>query len=301
MSVKYRTNDANAGAIPVNTTIETETQSGGQRQIVGAAFVDENGTSYGIKHVQNKPRVSAMPYLYDIAEGNVSGHTTWTKIGFTPTMTTVESDLWSKAGAYVYPTSDMQMEVISSSSDDEATGTGARQVTIYYLDGAWAEKTINVTLNGTTAVNTSDSDLYRINGFRVTAVGTGGKPAGNLSLRAVGGAVTYSYITEGYTRARNSAYTVPAGKTLYVDSFTVSYGYSTNQTHYARLYTRATQNEGVLTPGIFYPFTEVVCANTSQQVILLCPTKLVSMVDIKVSGISTFSGIASVALRGWLE
>lgn len=45
-------------------------------------FVDENGLSYGIKHVGNKPRVSAMPYLYDIAEGNVSGHTAKSIMGY---------------------------------------------------------------------------------------------------------------------------------------------------------------------------------------------------------------------------
>jgi hypothetical protein len=31
------------------------------------------------------------------------------------------------------------------------------------------------------------------------------------------------------------------------------------------------------------------------------PTRLVEGVDIKVSGIATFAGIATVALRGWIE
>ncbi len=38
----------------------------------GIRFQDETGTAYGIKHVNNKPRVSSMPYLFDIAEGIVS-------------------------------------------------------------------------------------------------------------------------------------------------------------------------------------------------------------------------------------
>ena len=283
---------------PNGTVVRTIELDGKAYQVIVLAGSD--GTA--VTTIGSKLRVSSMPYLYDVAEGNVTGHAVWTKLGYTPTMTTAESDLWSKAGAYVFPATAQQMEVVSSdNTNDIVGGTGALKVTIYYLDNLWAEKTEEVTLTGTTPANTVATNIYRINGFRVTSAGATGKAAGNLSLRAVGGATTYGYITAGYTRARSLFYTVPASKTLYVTSFTVSYGYSTNQTHYARLYTRATQNEGVRTPGIFYPYTEVVCANTSQHVALEEPTKLVEKVDIKVSGIATFSGIASVALRGWLE
>jgi hypothetical protein len=158
-------------------------------------------------------------------------------------------------------------------------------------------------LNGTTAVATVNTDLFRINSFRVIATGTGNRPVGNLSCRATADTPIYSYISAGFTRARSSYYTVPAGKTLYVVSFTVGYGYSTNQTHYARIYTRANidASTGFNTGSIFYPFTEVICANTSQQVTLEIPTKLPAKTDFKTSGIATYSGIAAIALRGWLE
>ena len=295
-----------ATAVPVSDGSSSLTVDGTvaatQSGVWSAKFVDESGTAYGVKHIENKPRVSSMPYLYDIAEGNVSGHEAWTKIGYTPTMNTTESDLWSKAGVYVFPATAQQMEVVSSdNTQDKAGGTGATAVTIYYLDNAWAEQTEVVLLDGTTPVNTVATNIYRINGFRVTAAGATGKSLGNLSLRNTAGDTTYGYITAGYTRARSSFYTVPANKTLYVTSFTVSFGYAANQTHYCRLYTRATQNAGVRVAGIFYPYTEVVCANTSQHVMLEIPTKLVEKVDIKVSGIASVAGIASIALRGWLE
>jgi len=41
---------------------------------VAARLVDENGVIYGVRQVNNKPRVSAMPYTYDIAEGNIPDH-----------------------------------------------------------------------------------------------------------------------------------------------------------------------------------------------------------------------------------
>jgi len=347
-------------------------------------LLDENGVPYGVKQVNGKPRVSSMPYTYDIAEGNVANHAPWSKIGYTPTMNTTENDLWSLAGVINFPTAAMGMEVVSSNNVDDigtqiksgnSTGgsattlvdaaanftaatavaigdcvildrsgaspeygwvtavtsatelaiaggfssggsgsgrayvvldksatLGAHAVKIEYLTSTFATKTEIVILNGTTEVPTVNLDLYRINSFRMIAAGTNNRPTGNLSLRNLANTPVYSYITATFTRARNSAYTVPAGKVLYVTEFAVSFGYAANQTHYARLYTRATQNAGFRTPGIFYPYTEVVCANSSQLVRLDIPTQLLSGVDIKVSGISsTTTAIATVALRGWLE
>jgi hypothetical protein len=373
-----------------------------------AGLFDENGVPYGVKHVSNKPRTSAMPYLYDIAEGNVSGHTAWSKIGFNGALVAdTEADLWSKAGAYVFPAAAMAMQVKSSYAAADATrdigtvlfgnveganqaiiadsastttalydadvdftgvavgdcilldpkgatpewgyvtgiagaatGTlnvaggfsaagapyqsgagraytvvdqsaysGAQVVKIEYLTTAYATKNILIVLNGNTGVNTEGtdgnalSDLYRIQSFRVIAAGSAAKPTGNLSLTDTTPTVTYSYITAGFTRARNTVYTVPAGKTLYVTEFAVAYGYKTNTTHYCRLYTRANMEAatGFNTGSIFYPFTEVICSNSSQLVRLDVPTKLSAKTDIKVSAIATFAGAASVALRGWLE
>lgn len=347
-------------------------------------LLDESGVAYGVKHISNKPRVSSMPYLYDVAEGNVAGHSAWMKIGLNPALVaSTEADLWSATGVINFPSAAGKWEVVSSDNTqdigtaiktgtstggstvtlidsganfaaatavaigdciildksgttpeygyvtgvtsatelavaggfssggtgsgrvyaivDKSAYTNAQAVKISYLTTAFAEKSEIVILNGTTAVDLVNTDTYRVQSFRVIAAGTNAKALGNLTLRADGAGSTYSYITAGYTRARNCAYTVPAGKTLYVTEFTVSYGYSTNQTHYCRIYTRATQNDGFRTPGIFYPFTEVVCANTSQLVTLDIPTKLTAGVDIKVSAIATFAGVASVALRGWLE
>jgi hypothetical protein len=265
-------------------------------------ITDNGGTAQGVKFVDGKPRVSSMPYTYDIAEGNISGHESWMKIGHNGATGTAEADVWSKTGVYVFPGAAQQMTFFSSdNTNDKAGGNGALTVKIYYLDDAWAEHTEVGTLNGTALVNTVATNIYRVNGFRVESAGTTGKPAGNLSLTNTAGAVTYSYISAGYTRARNSAYTVPAGKTLYVTQATFSFGYAANQTYYARLYTRATQNDGVRTPGIFYPYTEVICANSVAPIHFDVPTKLVEKVDIKVSVIAGFTGAASVSLRGWLE
>jgi len=79
-------------------------------------LVDETGVGYGIKHINNKPRVSAMPYLYDIAEDNVSGHVPFSKIGFAPSLAAnANTDVWSYSATqpvYLFPTAAMGMEVV---------------------------------------------------------------------------------------------------------------------------------------------------------------------------------------------
>jgi len=343
-----------------------------------------DGKLYQYKIADGQPRIVSQTYLQQIAEGNVEGHTPFTKIGFTPTMTTADSDIWSKAGVYVFPTAAGKWDCISSEAADKgniifsgtssggsttslidatkdftagtpvavgdcivldksgttpewgyvtsvaattlgvsggfsSSGTGAIRayavldksvvagalaVKIEYLTNTCTSKSEIVILNGAAAVDTINTDLYRVNSFRVIATGTNNFPTGNISLRVSGGATTYSYITAGFTRARNTIYTVPAGKTLYIYEFSAAYATSGSPNkEYARLYTRANMEPSTRfkTGSLFYSYTEVLVQNITIVVPLQVPTKFDSCTDIKMSGIASAAGIATCALRGWLE
>ena len=341
-----------------------------------------NGVPLGGKQSDGKIRISSMPYEYDIAEGNVPNHEPWTKIGYTPTMTTADSDIWSSAGVYNFPTTPGAWEVVSTNAADVGTsiktgtstsgtatsltdtgadftaatavaigdcvildkagttpeygivttvaaqtltiaggfskgGTGAlrgyivvdtsatagaQAVKIAYLTSLFAQKEEIILLNGATPRVSVNTDCYRMNSFRMIAAGANARPSGNLTVRPSGGGTTVNFMTAGFTRARNACYTVPAGKAVFVTSASFSYSMTGNANkEYARLFTRATQSEGFRTGLIFYPFTEVTIQNATVQIFFNEPTKLLSGVDIKVSGIASASGIATCALRGWIE
>ena len=264
-------------------------------------LIDENGTPYGVQQIDNKIRVSSEDYLYDIAEGNVDGHYAWSKTGFNPNVGTTEETVWAYSTQYVFPVAEMQMEVVSSdNTKDIPGGDGALLVTIYYLDGNFVERSEVVSLNGTSAVLTTHNNIYRVNGFRCTAIGTDDVPAGNITLRAAGGGTVYSYILAGYTRARNIVYTVPEGYDLYITSIMWSCADATkgvrfiNQANYDNI------------PGVprsfFLPYHEATLYNNAFYRPLEIPTYFPEHTDIKVSVISTQAGaIADVVLRGWLE
>lgn len=264
-------------------------------------LIDESGTPYGVKEVDGKIRTSSMPYLYDIAEGNVPDHYSWSKTGYNPNVGTSEETVWSYSTQYVWPTAAMQMEVVSSdNTQDKAGGTGALTVTINYLDGSYNEHSTVVTLNGTTAVPTTPVNIYRVNAFRCTTVGTNNSPVGNITLRGIGGGTVYSYILAGYTRARNIVYTVPEGYNLYITSIMWS---SADATKGVRFINQANYDNLSATPKSFFlPYHETILYNTAFYRPLEIPTFFPEHTDLKVSVISAQAGaIADVALRGWLE
>lgn len=187
---------------------------------------------------------------------------------------------------------------------DKSASTGAQVIIFKYLTILGAQKTEIVVTNGGTEVATVNTDCYRCNSFRVIAVGSNLTPVGNLSLRATGNTPVYSYITAGFTRARNSAYTVPAGYNLYITSLMLSYATAGGQNkEYGRLITRANiePDTKLNTGDIFYPFTEVMTQNVAITKHIETPTKLPPMTDLKVSVYASAAGFANSMLRGWLE
>jgi len=369
-------------------------------------IIDSDGDPQGLLMEDNC--LTARDYLVAIAEQEIASHSRFSKIGYTPTMTTAESEVWSKAGAYVFPSAQMQMQLISSYAvvdttrdigtvikgnaeganqtilcdaggntttlidasvdftaatgvavgdcvlldpkgtspewgyitdiTNAATGTlvigggfssggscataraytivdkspysGAHAVKIDYLDNTYAEHTILMCLNGNTGVNTAGtggaalSNLFRINSFRVIAAGSGNKPTGSLSLTDTAPTVTYSYITALFTRARNSAYTVPLGKTLFVNKFSAGFSLAAGtKWEYARMFFRTNREPSTqfLTQSIFYPDFEIIANNQTVIIPLALPKKIAAKTDIKVSGIASAAGVAMCSYRGWLE
>ena len=128
-------------------------------------------------------------YILDaVIHGRKPGHTLESVRGFRPDMTASTSSgvIWALGGEYPYPTSPQTIEVLSTSTNDTAAGTGARLVLIQGLDGDWGNQIAVVALNGTTPASASGSWL-RINHTTVLAAGSGGRNAGSISVRIAGG------------------------------------------------------------------------------------------------------------------
>jgi hypothetical protein len=278
------------------------------RLYTSVMFTDETGGTYGIKQINNKPRVSSMPYLYDIAEGNVAGHTEFEQFGLNPDVDIASEDIWSAGGAYVFPASAQGLEIVSSSANDDGdpVGTGVRVVTIYYLTSDFTAKTEDVTLNGTGVVNTSGTDFYRINSLRAKTCGALGAAAGVITLRQrTPATAVYSQIEVGNTRSRNSVYTVPKATTLYITSMSGGCGFAgtaANPSNSALITLRGKYDHlAGVARDFFLPHAELQVSGGVFRPFEI-PIRFPAGTDIKCSATSAANNAqVSVGLRGWLE
>lgn len=107
-----------------------------------------------------------------------------------------------RATTYTEQTTNFTGSVKSSSANDASAGTGARTMTITYLDQTGAgPNTETVTFNGTTAVNLVNTNHCFIEKMAVASIGTTGSNAGTLSLftGAAGAGTTVGSIGFGTT------------------------------------------------------------------------------------------------------
>jgi len=160
------------------------------------------------------------PFELQVARGQVDGHKTLFKFGINGVVGTSVETVWAEGGTYAYPASATVMKISSSSADDAAAGTGARTVAIFGLDASYNEINETVTLDGQTAVNTTNSFLRIFRMYVVTA-GSGATAAG--TIYAGTGTVTsgvpatiYGVIALNANQTQMAFWTVPAGYTLYL-------------------------------------------------------------------------------------
>jgi len=132
----------------------------------------------------------------------VSSSVSTTISGFALGTVTVSSSAVTaiRASTYNEQSSNAQRSISSASSSDTSAGTGARQVQITYLTSTGTGPfTETITLNGTTAVNTVNSNICFIESIKVAAAGSGGSNVGALTLfvSTAGGGGTLAVINAG--------------------------------------------------------------------------------------------------------
>lgn len=185
------------------------------KAIVGLA----SGENYDvIKSISNKLRVSSMPYLYDIAEGNVPGHLSLNKFGHNSDVGTTWETIWSGSALYPYMTVADQLEIVSDDADDASAGNGARTLQIFGLDANWNEINETITMTGVTQVVTTAS-FRRVFRAKVITAGSTGINEGTILIRDQDTNTTRAQVDPLIGQTLMAVWTVPAGHTFYGTSW----------------------------------------------------------------------------------
>jgi hypothetical protein len=165
----------------------------------------------------------ATEYFMRVGFGQVPGHTRVAALGRANSVAAAPFDIWnSTASTYPWMTAATALEVVSSSAQDAPAGTGIQSIVINGLDATYTQVAQTITLNGTTAVAIPTS-LFRINNALTLVKGSGAAAtgvtnAGDITIRDSGGGTTRALISAGQGITQQTAYTVPAGKTLQIIS-----------------------------------------------------------------------------------
>lgn len=187
------------------------------------------------------------PFNLQVARGQVAWHQAVIIFGYNSDQDTAAETVWPHGGLLPFPSSAIQMKVSSSNANDTSSGTGARTVYISGLDASHSTVSETVTLNGQTAVLTTNYYLH-INEAYVSSAGSGNSAAGDIYIgdgivTAGVPATVYDIIAFDYNKRVTGSYTVPAGYTAYLEQGLFSTGSSSGGTSVTgRLMTRGTNN-----------------------------------------------------------
>jgi len=147
----------------------------------------------------------------NIARGIVKGASVRNIFGYNETIPVGQYvPAWEANTEYTYPTANLAMDVVSTSTSDTSVS-----VLISGLDSEYNEVSEVVSLNGTTTV-TSNTEFFRIN----DVVTVDGNAVGDVNVANSG--TLYAKVRAGEGRNQASIYTVPAGCNFYltrIDAF----------------------------------------------------------------------------------
>jgi hypothetical protein len=172
------------------------------------------------------------PFDLQVARGQITMHSSFCQFGINTAVGTSNETVWIGSNTYTFPSSASVLKISSSSADDASpSGTGARTVQIQGLNASYEPVVETVTLNGQTAVNTTNSYI-RVNKMIVLTAGTGGTSVGNIYAGTgnVNAGVPAAVVNQTGILANETEsgfYTVPAGYTAFINMWTMSSGNTT--------------------------------------------------------------------------
>lgn len=133
----------------------------------------------------------------------------------------VQEDVWSYGGTRPKPGDAELLDIVSSSANDTAAGTGARLVLVQGLDANYDRQEEYISMNGTTAVRTVNK--YRhIHRMLSATVGSTEANQGSITATGVTSSNVMSNIPATYNITQMSHYMVPRGFTGYIQNATVA-------------------------------------------------------------------------------
>ncbi len=200
------------------------------------------------------PVTNNSTYETELALGNITGRVMWSAMGERESMAAASvngEDIWRGTATSIPtpPAGGEQMTVVSSSNaDNGATATGVITLRIHYLDASGDEQTEDITMNGTTGVNTVATDIRFVNDMYTLTKGSNGVAEGTIDIHQLGSSSTiYNMIHLGGNKSLVPHRMIPAGHVLILKGWQCSEA----QGRRIAFRIRSTDMYGTLITGVF--------------------------------------------------
>lgn len=188
----------------------------------------------------------------EIAKGQINKLSHVNKFGYNASVGSIYEPI-TDLGSHNLPSLAAAVSIVSSDTNDDDGGTGARTIEIQGLDANYDLLTETVTLDGTTPVSTSGS-FIRVFRMKVLTAGTSETNEGNITASIGGSDIARISADAGQTLM--GVYTVPRGHTVYLTKFQASL--SKNQEAQVQLRTKSVTDGAWQVKGQFGTFSNTV-------------------------------------------
>lgn len=200
-------------------------------------------------------------FALEVARGAISGFSQINKFGSAPNGVQITAtDIWSRADSsatqqiWVAPTQARVHAIVSSSADDDGdpVGVGARTLRVYGLT-SWslAETSEDITLDGTTPVNTANSYVI-IHRMKVLTSGATSINVGTITATAATDATITAVILPGEGQTEMAIYGVPSIQSFYLTRWYVGIAKSSGVAADADFHLLVNENPNVQLTNFLY-------------------------------------------------
>jgi hypothetical protein len=165
------------------------------------------------------PATNPVDFDFDVSRGAYSHLALMHKFGRNPSVpSATEADVWTVGGTYPFQQTAIAVRIASGgSANDDTAGSHARTVVVEGLDETWALVTETITTAGALASSATTTTFIRVFRAYVGDVGTyGNANDADIDIETTG-AVTLARIPAGRGQSQLAVYTVPLGKTAYLE------------------------------------------------------------------------------------
>lgn len=249
----------------------------------------------------NGPLRTAQDLGVQIARGQVSGAKPVGSFGErTASANETNRIIWANGVFELPPAAGVQMSIASTSANDAAAGTHAREIEIHYLDADLKEQTDMITLAGLTPVLTTATNIRFINEIHVHDVGANAFAEGTITASNTG--IVYGQINALDTRSTSSMRMVPANKRCMVAG---AVGGSVSGTAAAGVVVHLVASELIIfqhvDPLILFPYGSVAVQDTSESFNFPVPLPFRAGTVIGLSLTTDKAAIVTGSWYGWIE